>query len=260
MKRRTTDPYCGELSDISGNSLHWASDRYPFFQRMEREMRVDPQTGLLVRDTGFMTNYLPIPVRAGDRILPRSPDISYICAFYSEDTPDALIYTYSYAPESNWTAFSAQYSDFQWSGMEREVPRSGFVRLTVRALDPRGTVPRFHELFSVSGCEREDCSLPFWMKEEAHHTAERVRQIRKPGDAVFLLVADTHYASGSIWPDTRESLRLVSEALRPDGLIHLGDFTDGLLPQRHTVGISGGILADLRSICSRVYVCIGNHD
>lgn len=260
MKRSITDPFCEELSGGSENLPRWSSACYPFFQRMERGMRVDPHTGLLVRDTGFMTNYLPVPVQAGDRILPRSPDIPYVCAFYSEDIPDALIYTYSYAPESNWTTFCAQHSDFQWSGRGREMPRSGFVRLTVRISDPCETAPRFHDLFSVAGDEWGACSVPFWMQEEALHTAERVRQIRKPGDAVFLLLADTHYASGSIWSDTCESLRLVSETIRPDGLIHLGDFTDGLLPRRHTVGLSAGILADLRSICSSVHVCIGNHD
>ena len=229
-------------------------------QYLENNTCVDETNGELVKKAGFITNYIPVQVHEGDVIRPVSDDTVYSYSFYSDTVPDSLIYTYSYSPDSNWTTFNAELSDFQWSARERSVRCDGFIRITVKVSDGDESLHRFDDLFSIEKKTQEEYRIPEWMKNEAELTAEKVKTVRKPDDAVFLLLADTHYATGCTWNDTRGSLQLVYDMIGPSGIIHLGDFTDGLMPCRHTEGISSAVVSELHSISDRVFACVGNHD
>ncbi len=231
-------------------------EQYGLRQMMEQDMGVDPETGLLRREEGCLTNYLPLPVSAGSRLRLRRDGGEYRCFFYSPEIPGELIYSYTYQPEANWTSFQPTLSDGGWRTGERVIDRRGFVRLTLRN---GGASAPLDELFSLEA-EEDAASAPSWLEEEAERTAGRVRELRREEDAAFLLLTDTHYAAGCNWPDTLASLRLMAEKLRPDGLIHLGDFTDGLLPERHTRGLAAEILDGLRGLCGTFCACLGNHD
>ena len=53
---------------------------------------------------------------------------------------------------------------------------------------------------------------------------------------------------------------MTAERLPLQGVVHLGDLTDGLLRQKQTRLIVRDLMADLRSVSDRVHVCLGNHD
>ena len=61
---------------------------------------MDDATGLLARDESCATNWMPVPVAAGDRLVP-APGVELRVLAYDDDTDPWLIYSYDYHPESN---------------------------------------------------------------------------------------------------------------------------------------------------------------
>ena len=241
-------------------------------QFLLRDHTVDPDTGRITAQPGCLTTMLPVQVCAGDRIAAVVPDLQFQYFFYSEKTEESLIYTYSYDPEGNWTSYDPEESDPCWSVQPRILHSRGFVRLTAKYTGEEGKDLFFSDLFRLEETGRKStCAaaqetdtdpdeIPGWMRQEAEETAGKTEQCRSTDDAVFFLLADTHYTTGGIWPDTLKSLKLTAELIRPDGLIHLGDLTDGLLPVRYTKEIVQEMIRDLREIAGEPLVCLGNHD
>ena len=143
-------------------------------QRFELNKTVDEKSGQLIHCTGIMTNYLPIPVQTGDVITPLKPGTDYSVAFYSNEIADELIYTYTYAPESNWASFKASESFFRILCSEKELESDGFVRLMVRSDDNIIIPPRLNELFAIEKKTQDDYIAPVWMEEEAENVIKRV--------------------------------------------------------------------------------------
>ena len=106
----------------------------------------------------------------------------------------------------------------------------------------------------------DDEKCPVWIGEEADRVAARARKVFRRGDAAFLLLTDTHYAISCNWPDTLSSLGAVADRLQMQGVIHLGDLTDGLLPDFWTRRYAGRVLDGLHSLGLPYDGCLGNHD
>ena len=217
----------------------------------------DPETGLIVNDPECAVNLLPIPVRKNSRVRPASEGIFIRVLFYRPEIPPELIHTYCYQPEANWSTYCAELSDREWTADERRLTEDGFIRVAVK---PAESGKGCGDCFSIEEPLAADAPAPEWMEVCCSDLVRRVRASRREGDLCLLLLSDTHYTCGCIWPDTVRSLRMAAERLHPDGLIHLGDFTDGLLPEKYTRRIAQRILAELKTIAEPVWCCIGNHD
>ena len=102
--------------------------------------------------------------------------------------------------------------------------------------------------------------LPGWIDEESQRVVKRVQQCRRADDRIFFLLTDVHYATGCNWPCTAASLAAVKRRIEPDGVIQLGDLTDGLLPTEWTKRYAGRVLADIKSLELPLFGCLGNHD
>lgn len=158
---------------------------------------------------------------------------------------DRWIYTYDYAPESLWEPWRAS--------------------------------------VFTDGDLKED-GTPVWIDREADTVAARVRghrtgaatSVQAAGNAfaaegncsgcgadmlpAWILLADSHFAFNGTWEDTVASIRALSERIPLAGILHLGDLTDGLLPEKKTREITERVLSDLRAIAESVCVVPGNHD
>lgn len=232
--------------------------RYEIRQLFEHGMSVDRETGLLYSEPGFAVNAVPVRLPAGSCIRSLDKTLKYRCFYYSPEIDDKLIYTYCYPPDANWTTYIPEKTeDIMRSGC-RSVAEECFIRISVRDkdIDPHST---FNDLFYIEKGESHR-STPGWLTKEAESTCARAEAVRRDGDAVFLLLTDSHYSTGCIWDDTVLSLKTVANKLMPDGIVCLGDLTDGMLSFRHTKGITEDILNDLKQICSPLYICLGNHD
>lgn len=115
-------------------------------------------------------------------------------------------------------------------------------------------------------------------RREAEKTIEQVHRVRGPGDLAFFLLTDTHYTVNGTWADTVESLRAVKEASAFtdgdsidrllssqssgdfQGVIHLGDATDGMVPREITRDYVRMMQEDLQGLGIPLYYTLGNHD
>lgn len=223
---------------------------------MEPDRGVDIQTGLLVRRSGESTGFEPLPVAPGDTLRLKDPDREYRLAFYRPEPDPRLLYTYCYQQEANWTSFCPGRSDVGWKTGATVFDAPGYVRVTVRGAAPA----RLGDAVTIEPGEPRREERPSWIDGEAARVAGRARRVMRPGDAALLVLADTHYAIGCNWPDTARSLAQVKARLQPAGVLHLGDVTDGALPEKWTRRFAGRVLADLHALDLPYDGCLGNHD
>lgn len=230
---------------------------------LELETAVDWKTGLKIPAHDCATNLIPFPVHRGCVLRPVRTGISYKVSFYHPEIPGELIHTYTYQPEANWTSFSPELSDQEWKKEERIISEDGYIRITV-SLPSSGenTTDKFYlkDYIHITDQKCGEQSVPVWMKQCCEDLLRKTETVRRENDLLLLLLADTHYTVGGIWKDTLLSLRMAAEELHPDAVVHLGDFTDGLLPANYTCILSAEILTELKAICGKLWCCVGNHD
>ena len=226
---------------------------------MEAGCGVDRQNGLLCPSQGAAVNFEPMRVYAGEQLIPLKSDLEYQVATYSPEPDPQYIYTYSYPPEANLTVFFPDKSAFQWKTGPCLFSEPAYVRIIVRA-DIQADGVTLADFFRREGEERSAEPLPPWIEEEAERVAKRVQQCRRPDDLVFFLLTDIHYTTGCNWDCTAASLAAAKQCIRPDGIIQLGDITDGLLPTVWTQRYAGRVLADIKSLDLPIFGCLGNHD
>ena len=252
-------------------------NRFP----LEAGRGVDTGSGLLCSRPGAAVNFEPMKIKAGDRLVPLKPDLEYQVALYSLDPDPQYIYTYSYPPEANLTKFCPDQSVFNWQTESFVFSKPAYVRIVVRAEPPKEgdtladffcweqerkreepIVPGIAEKRKPLPCGSTGNveSAPGWIEEEAERVAKRVQQCRRADDLVFFLVTDIHYTTGCNWSCTAASLAAAKPRIQPDGVIQLGDITDGLLPADWTQRYANRVLADIRELGLPLYGCLGNHD
>ena len=86
------------------------------------------------------------------------------------------------------------------------------------------------------------------------------RLIKNKDMLSFCLLTDTHYTEDGTWDDTASAVSAVIEDAHIDGIVHLGDLTDGLESKEVTRRYVKKILSDLKRNGLPLYVTVGNHD
>lgn len=87
---------------------------------------------------------------------------------------------------------------------------------------------------------------------------DRIKALQKNGDIVLAVMTDTHYTIGGNWPSLVNCLQALRGCL--NGLVHLGDFTDGMLSKWETGIYVDDILSDIAELEIPFYAVLGNHD
>ena len=124
---------------------------------------------------------------------------------------------------------------------------------------------------SVWDVWRQSDAVPSWISEESAEVTRRVAshipdQADGPvgnGDRrilTYILLADSHFTYNGTWDDTVASMQSLAGHIDLDGIIHLGDLSDGLLPLDKTREIEGRCISDMESLGLPVYLVPGNHD
>jgi hypothetical protein len=107
---------------------------------------------------------------------------------------------------------------------------------------------------------RDKMEVEDWIGGEVARVVGKVKELRQDGDRVMALLADTHYNVNGTWDDTKECLRRLQSELGFDGIVHLGDFTDGMVSAAKTKEYVGQVFEDLKNVGVPLYPCLGNHD
>ena len=232
------------------------------------ERRVDPKTGYVKQDAaGMAVNIEPVRVYAGSALRWLDKHAVGRIFFYSMEIDQDWVHTFCYEPESNWALYDRSRSETGWSGEDRFFDRDGYIRVVIRK-DPEqlfspeksGATFRLENSRAVFRPEnsrmtfrlehpeeavREQSRIRPFFLDEAEQVSRRLAAVRKPGDLVFFLMADTHYTVNGNWEDTAKNVSHMAELCHPDFAVHLGDLTDGLLPGALTKQYSGRILDTL---------------
>lgn len=103
---------------------------------------------------------------------------------------------------------------------------------------------------------RTSCAPGQWIEDECEAVARRVNKSL----IKFALLADSHYTKNGTWDDTVCSLKKLHERICLDGVIHLGDLTDGRMPASDTKKMESMIICDLQSLGIPLHIVPGNHD
>jgi predicted phosphodiesterase len=107
---------------------------------------------------------------------------------------------------------------------------------------------------------RTTSDTPPWIYEEAQNVSHRVNAYVARDTLSFALLSDNHYVVNGTWQDTREAIARLNENIKLDGVIHLGDFTDGMVSRALTNQYVYHILEDFKSLGLNCCATLGNHD
>ncbi|MBO4727433.1 MAG: metallophosphoesterase [Spirochaetaceae bacterium] len=104
------------------------------------------------------------------------------------------------------------------------------------------------------------------VKKEIEETAGSVCGLLQEKRLYFTLLADTHYVLNGNWETTATTIEAVNSRIysktsrTPDGVIHLGDFSDGILSKSVCEKYSHKVIDRLLSWKLPLLIATGNHD
>lgn len=243
-------------------------DNKAFHFETEAGTTIDPEKGLLVREAPFyMSSSSFYFARKGDRIVVNDWAFLLAVATYDCEVPEEYIYTYYYEPEQNWSCYSGDFSENNFSNKDYLFEKDCYFRICLKKEDGNWVISqdaeRINEILSFHSCvEEKGGDVPLYFAREIQKTADTVLEKTCSGKSlVFALVADSHYVVNGTWENTVNNIKGVSEKVGGvDGIIHLGDLQDGMLDKRSCRRISAQCISDLRAVCEPVYFAVGNHD
>lgn len=229
---------------------------------------VDTETGKCTKAAKCnMSTLLFYRVCQGDMIQLQNQTYQYRYVFYSLERPEEYIYTYSYQEEQQWTTYEKRCPESGWLQKDAMIDQEGYIRIQVMRQDGRELEP--HE--ANAGCilletdYKEEKAVQDYLKsdeiqKELARTIRTVAERRNRDSLVFTLLTDTHYVVNGNWEYTAATIEEVNRNIHPDGIIHLGDLTDGSLDKELCKEYSQRVLKRMESWDIPLYLTIGNHD
>ncbi|MBQ7477627.1 MAG: metallophosphoesterase [Selenomonadaceae bacterium] len=186
----------------------------------------------------------------------------YMVACYRPEFADKYIHTYDYAPEQIWGSYDGVSSRVEFGEEDFVFDSLCYFRLCLRRVDGEEITEADAEAvgdmveYTSTAIQR----TPKVFLDEVQKAAEKVNNLRSDGDLVLTLLADTHATVNGTWQDTAANLLSLQEKIHFDGLVHLGDMTDGTVSRDMTKFYVSSMLHDLESLKVPVHIVLGNHD
>ena len=226
----------------------------------------------------------------GDKIHLCDDRYVFAPAVFSMEREQEYIYSYAYQAEENWAHYTRNLTPDSYRQEDYIFEQDCWFRVCVRRKDGEyigtedmgraGTLVRMND--SQDSGRTEEGPKP-WFRQEIADTVHAINHIvkdmgasvedngenakaaeggKEPGSRIMklCLLTDTHYTVNGTWEDTVCNIRSVARQVGYDAIIHMGDFTDGMLSKRLTEKYVTRILDDLESCQVPVYVTVGNHD
>jgi hypothetical protein len=198
----------------------------------------------------------------GDRLVLLDSAYKFAVATYSLEIEPRWMYTYSYAPEQSWTVYRKDLSGGSYGQSEYVFGERVYFRVCLRKTDNSyfdGTGDLSSVLSFEAALHPED-PVKHWITDEALRVSDKVNALKESGGLVFALLTDSHYTVNGTWDDTMAGIRAVHASVGFDGVIHLGDMTDGMVPAGITEHYVKIILDGLNTLGVPVWIALGNHD
>lgn len=226
---------------------------------------IDSATGkLMSADESWMSTFLLYHAQKGSTLTLLDAQYQYTIATYANQVDGTYIYTYCYQEEENWTTYNHDYSENNLLGYRFTFQDERYFRVSIRRVD--GAALSQEEADRINGIlQYTTQDVPYegreCFAEEIRETATETLKKKKAGRTLTLgVLTDTHYTVGGTWEDTAYNIRGVHSQSGLDGIVHLGDITDGMAPKRITEKYVDKVLGDLEALQVPIYTVIGNHD
>ena len=230
---------------------------------------VNEKSGLLENSAEGMrctVNWEPVRLRPGDSLSLKRNDVLYRVFYYGTDIAPEQIYTKVRSPEGIKTVYDPERSGLFWREDPFTVYCDGYYRFEFlrKGEEPFGAdIRTLDDIFEIvpasENTEEENERRRRIFAEAISGAVSRAESLRKPGDAVIIMLADTHFGFGGTWDDTAFCIREMLSGLLPDAVVHFGDLTDGVYPPALLESVTERMLGSISGPCP-VYLCAGNHD
>lgn len=199
----------------------------------------------------------------GDRLQLEVGGYLFAVAIFELERDPQYIYSYCYQREENWTTYSQNLTPQSYQSGEYVFEEECYFRVCVRRQDDANIcaedLARKDLVISHVSGEKVNQVKAFFQDE----VEDTVMQLKKHGMKEKLklcLIADTHYTVNGTWEDTANNIYSVAKQVAYDGIVHLGDFTDGMVSKEQTAKYVKKIQDDLEKCGVPVYSVVGNHD
>jgi len=210
---------------------------------------------------GFMSTPVYYLANPEDRLVLLDKAYRFGVATYALEVDPIWIYTYDYAPDQSWTVYNQDMKD---KSQDNYIfTQQAYFRICIQKADGSDFSGNedINDIILYESQPSVPCEAKPWIKNEAKRISDLITELRTKDDIVFAVITDSHYVINGTWQDTIDSVRLVSKAANLDGIIHLGDMTDGMVTKDATRYYAQKVMSDLKSCgASAVYPTIGNHD
>lgn len=225
-----------------------------------------PDSGMLEKGQGkFLATEHFYLAEKGSCLRLLDYNFQFAVATYSLVRDEQYLYTYAYQDEENWTTYQHDYTGKESFRQDEYIfEEKLYFRIVLRKVDwdcfTQEDEDRIHNIlafYQAKGYSRRDKS---YFNGEIAKTVQSIYRKTTQKSLVFGLLSDTHYTVNGTWEDTAANISAVNKQVEFDGIVHLGDITDGMVSKKICMDYTNRVLRDLRDNHVPLYLCIGNHD
>ena len=200
--------------------------------------------------------------KPGDKLTLLDYEYKYNVATYRPEIEPEWIYTFTYAADQSWTIYNRDLRGDSYRQDDHIFEESVYFRICLRKTngDAFEGIDNINEIIAFQTVDTDDQRNKPWLDTEVKRVSRRVTETRENGDLVFILLADSHYNVNGTWEYTLNAIVQLSHAIKPDGIIHLGDMSDGMVTGDATKHYVKIMLDGLHSCGVPVWITLGNHD
>ena len=201
------------------------------------------------------------PANPGDTLRLIDKAYKFNVATYAPIIENRFIYTYDYAPDQSWTVYRNDLAGPNYRQTDHVFDEKVYFRVCIRKASGEvfGGCEDINDILVFKPGAKEQAIKP-WIKDEVSKAAQRTASYANKNTKTFAILTDTHVTVNGTWPDTMESLRQLHEHISFDGVIHLGDMTDGMVTRLATRHYASVVMNDIKALGSPFWMALGNHD
>lgn len=202
------------------------------------------------------------PVSKGDYVECKDKEYVFAVATFSYEREEKYFYTYDYKQDAAWVTYRQDLTTESFTQDKYVFEEDGFCRICVKKADGsvvlQSDAERINEILDFYSAEKVFEAKECFVNEIAD-TVGKVKTVEN-SCLGFCLLTDSHYTVNGTWDDTADNIEKVVKGTKLDGIIHLGDFTDGMTTKKVTSFYVQKMLRNLSVNGLPVYVTLGNHD
>ena len=219
--------------------------------------------------TEFLSEAMP-----GDRLILLDKQYYFNVATYTKGVRDEWIYAFSYPPHQCWAAYNGDLSGQSYRQEDYIFSQNCYFMVCLKRVDGGEFEPfeaeKINEIIKLEVPPAQSRNSPFeipqrylsdeCMTDGCEKLKAKIKKKKTGNSLCFALMADSHYTIGGTWEDTLASIKCMHGHIGFDGVIHLGDMTDGGVTAAATKKYAGKVIGDITSLNIPLYIAIGNHD